>query len=57
MFRALVADRENGGMTAFVVEHDSPLTVWGQIHRDLRHRIDAEMMRDLVDAGLNAVQS
>jgi len=28
-------------MTAFVVEHDSPLTVWGQIHRDLRHRIDA----------------
>jgi DNA-binding GntR family transcriptional regulator len=28
-------------MTSFVVEHDSPLTVWGQIHRDLRHRIDA----------------
>ncbi|AMM18915.1 hypothetical protein AX769_00625 [Frondihabitans sp. PAMC 28766] len=28
-------------MAAFIVEHDSPLTVWGQIHRDLRHRIDA----------------
>ena len=27
-------------MTSFVVEHDSPLTAWGQIQRDLRHRID-----------------
>lgn len=32
-------------MTAFVVEHDSPLTVWGQIQRDLRHRIDASEFR------------
>lgn len=28
-------------MTGFFVEHDSPLTAWGQIQRDLRHRIDA----------------
>ncbi len=28
-------------MTRFVVEHDSPLSAWGQIQRDLRHRIDA----------------
>lgn len=28
-------------MTPFVVEHDSPLSAWGQIQRDLRHRIDA----------------
>lgn len=28
-------------MPSFIVEHESPLTVWGQIHRDLRHRIDA----------------
>lgn len=27
-------------MTGFAVEHDSPLSVWGQIQRDLRHRID-----------------
>ncbi|GAA4664313.1 GntR family transcriptional regulator [Frondihabitans cladoniiphilus] len=32
-------------MTAFVVEHDSPLTVWGQIHRDLRRRIDSSEFR------------
>jgi DNA-binding GntR family transcriptional regulator len=25
---------------AFVVEHDSPLTAWGQIRRDVRRRID-----------------
>jgi GntR family transcriptional regulator len=28
-------------MHAFTVEHDSPLTAWGQVHRDLRHRIEA----------------
>ena len=28
-------------MTLFVVERDSPLSAWGQIQRDLRHRIDA----------------
>lgn len=28
-------------MPGFLVEHDSPLSVWGQIHRDLRHSIDA----------------
>lgn len=27
-------------MHAFTVEHDSPLTAWGQVHRDLRHRIE-----------------
>ena len=27
-------------MGAFKVEHDSPLTAWGQIQRDLRRRID-----------------
>ncbi|MEW1931311.1 GntR family transcriptional regulator [Rhodococcus sp. NPDC079359] len=27
-------------MAAFVVEHDSPLTAWGQIRRDLRRRVD-----------------
>lgn len=27
-------------MTRFVVEPDSPLSAWGQIHRDLRYRID-----------------
>ncbi|MCU1527954.1 MAG: hypothetical protein JWP75_1717 [Frondihabitans sp.] len=28
-------------MSSFIVEHESPLTVWGQVHRDLRHRIDS----------------
>lgn len=32
---------DNGLMHAFTVEHDSPLTAWGQVHRDLRHRIEA----------------
>ncbi|WP_019181093.1 GntR family transcriptional regulator [Microbacterium yannicii] len=27
-------------MQPFAVEHDSPLTAWGQVHRDIRHRID-----------------
>jgi len=27
-------------MAVFIVEHESPLSVWGQIQRDLRHRID-----------------
>ena len=27
-------------MTAFIIEHDSPLSAWGQVQRDLRHRID-----------------
>jgi DNA-binding GntR family transcriptional regulator len=27
-------------MHAFTVEPDSPLTAWGQVHRDLRHRIE-----------------
>ncbi|MFC9767193.1 GntR family transcriptional regulator [Rhodococcus jostii] len=31
---------DNGEVAAFVVEHDSPLTAWGQIRRDLRRRID-----------------
>ncbi|NQX13431.1 GntR family transcriptional regulator [Microbacteriaceae bacterium VKM Ac-2855] len=25
----------------FVIEHDSPLTAWGQVHRDLRRRVEA----------------
>jgi len=28
-------------MAGFAVEHDSPLSVWGQVQRDLRHRIDS----------------
>lgn len=28
------------GVAAFVVEHDSPLTAWGQIRRDVRRRVD-----------------
>ncbi|WP_022883165.1 GntR family transcriptional regulator [Gryllotalpicola ginsengisoli] len=28
-------------MEPFAVEHDSPLTAWGQVHRDIRRRIDA----------------
>ena len=28
-------------MAAFIVEHDSPLSAWGQVHRDLRHRIES----------------
>ncbi|TFB71191.1 GntR family transcriptional regulator [Cryobacterium glaciale] len=28
-------------MAAFIVEHDSPLSAWGQVHRNLRHRIDS----------------
>ncbi|MCE7481198.1 GntR family transcriptional regulator [Microbacterium profundi] len=27
-------------MHAFTVKHDSPLTAWGQVHRDLRQRIE-----------------
>lgn len=27
-------------VTSFIVEHDSPLTAWGQVQRDLRRRID-----------------
>ncbi|GGF31405.1 GntR family transcriptional regulator [Subtercola lobariae] len=27
-------------MTSFVVEHDSPLTAWGQVQRDLRRRVE-----------------
>lgn len=27
-------------MEPFTVEHDSPLTAWGQVHRDIRRRID-----------------
>lgn len=32
--------RNNGAVTSFVVERDSPLTAWGQVKRDLRKRID-----------------
>lgn len=32
--------RDNGAVT-FVIEHDSALTAWGQVHRDLRRRLDA----------------
>lgn len=31
---------DNEQVAAFVVEHDSPLTAWGQIRRDLRRRVD-----------------
>ena len=27
-------------MAAFIIEHDSALSAWGQIQRDLRHRLD-----------------
>jgi DNA-binding GntR family transcriptional regulator len=27
-------------MEPFTVEHDSPLTAWGQVHRDLRRRVE-----------------
>jgi hypothetical protein len=27
--------------SGFVIEHDSPLTAWGQVHRDLRRRVEA----------------
>lgn len=33
--------QQNGPVAPFVVEHDSALTAWGQVHRDLRRRIDA----------------
>lgn len=31
---------DNGLMHEFTVKHDSPLTAWGQVHRDLRQRIE-----------------